>query len=186
MAAQQGSALHALVADECQRKAAAEAAALASAVALDSTAFLQHVVNLWEAYSSQLSLIRCATGRKPVWSMAVGPDMEHVYGSGHAFEALQAIERQPQTAGPPRCMVPCPWSAACCRQVFLYLDRAYVVNHPGTLSVFQLGLRQLRCQLEALPHVSKAGSCCMGCKACRRHVGSRPWLGCASLAGQLT
>lgn len=64
MAAQQGSALHALVADECQRKAAAEAAALASAVALDSTAFLQHVVNLWEAYSSQLSLIRCATANE--------------------------------------------------------------------------------------------------------------------------
>ncbi|PRW20747.1 Cullin-4 [Chlorella sorokiniana] len=96
VAAQHGGALHALVADECQRKAAAEAADLATAVALDSTAFLQHVVNLWEAYSSQLSLIR---------------------------------------------------------QVFLYLDRAYVVNHPGTLSVFQLGLRQLRCQLEALPHV---------------------------------
>ena len=38
--------------------------------------------------------------------------------------------------------------------MFLYLDRAYVVSHPGTLTVFQLGLRQLRSQLEALPHVS--------------------------------
>lgn len=58
VAAQQGHVLHALLGEECQRKAAAEAAALAAAVALDSTAFLQHVVNLWEAYSSQLSLIR--------------------------------------------------------------------------------------------------------------------------------
>lgn len=67
VAAQQGGALHTLVADECQRKAAAEAAALASAVALDSTAFLQHVVNLWEAYSSQLSLIRCAAANEGAW-----------------------------------------------------------------------------------------------------------------------
>ncbi|PSC74717.1 cullin 4 [Micractinium conductrix] len=92
----EGSALHALLGDECQRKAAAEVAALAEGVALDSSTFLQHVVRLWETYSSQLSLIR---------------------------------------------------------QVFLYLDRAYVVANPGTLSVFQLGLRQLRAQLEALPHV---------------------------------
>lgn len=47
-----------------------------------------------------------------------------------------------------------PACQPCCRQVFLYLDRAYVVSNPGTLSVFQLGLRQLRCQFEALPHVS--------------------------------
>ena len=67
VAAQQGGALHTLVAEECQRKAAAEAAALASAVALDSTAFLQHVVNLWEAYSSQLSLIRCAAANEGAW-----------------------------------------------------------------------------------------------------------------------
>ena len=63
VAAQNGGALHALLAEECQRKAAAEAAALAAAVALDSPAFLQHVVNLWEAYSSQLSLIRCGRPR---------------------------------------------------------------------------------------------------------------------------
>ncbi|KAL4433622.1 hypothetical protein ABPG75_000063 [Micractinium tetrahymenae] len=92
----EGGALHALLGEECQRKAAEEVAALAEGVALNSTTFLQHVVRLWESYSSQLSLIR---------------------------------------------------------QVFLYLDRAYVVSNPGTLSVFQLGLRQLRCQLEALPHV---------------------------------
>lgn len=92
----EGVALHVLLGDECQRKAAEEVAALADGVALDSTTFLQHVVRLWESYSSQLSLIR---------------------------------------------------------QVFLYLDRAYVVSNPGTLSVFQLGLRQLRCQFEALPHV---------------------------------
>lgn len=94
----EGGALHALLGDECQRKAATEVAVLAEGVALESTTFLQHVVHLWETYSSQLSLIR---------------------------------------------------------QVFLYLDRAYVVSNPGTLSVFQLGLRQLRCQLEALPHVHR-------------------------------
>ena len=49
----------------------------------------------------------------------------------------------------PLCHPPC-----LSRQVFLYLDRAFVVSNPGTLSVFQLGLRQLRYQLEALPHVS--------------------------------
>lgn len=59
MAANQGHALHTLLGDECQRKAASEAAALAAAVALDPAAFLQHVVTLWEAYSGQLSLIRC-------------------------------------------------------------------------------------------------------------------------------
>jgi len=54
----EGSALHSLLGDECQRKAAEEVAALADGVALDSTTFLQHVVRLWETYSSQLSLIR--------------------------------------------------------------------------------------------------------------------------------
>ena len=55
----EGSALHALLGDECERKAAAEVAALAGSVALDSTTFLHHVVRLWEEYSSQLTLIRC-------------------------------------------------------------------------------------------------------------------------------
>lgn len=54
----EGAALHALLGDECQRKAAEELAVLAVGVALDSTTFLQHVVRLWESYSSQLSLIR--------------------------------------------------------------------------------------------------------------------------------
>lgn len=54
----EGVALHVLLGDECQRKAAEEVAALADGVALDSTTFLQHVVRLWESYSSQLSLIR--------------------------------------------------------------------------------------------------------------------------------
>lgn len=58
VAAHEGRALHSLLDSECQRKAAAEVAALAAAVALDSTAFLQHVVALWEAFSGQLSLIR--------------------------------------------------------------------------------------------------------------------------------
>lgn len=58
VAANEGQALHSLLGDECERKAAAEAAALAAALALDATAFLQHVVASWEAYSSQLSLIR--------------------------------------------------------------------------------------------------------------------------------
>ena len=55
----EGHALHTLLGDECQRKAAADVAALAAGVALDSTTFLQHIVRLWEEYSSQLSLIRC-------------------------------------------------------------------------------------------------------------------------------
>lgn len=54
----EGGALHALLGDECQRKATEEVAALADGVALDATTFLQHVVRLWESYSSQLSLIR--------------------------------------------------------------------------------------------------------------------------------
>lgn len=54
----EGGALHALLGDECQRKAATEVAVLAEGVALESTTFLQHVVHLWETYSSQLSLIR--------------------------------------------------------------------------------------------------------------------------------
>ena len=59
----EGHALHTLLGDECQRKAAADVAALAAGVALDSTTFLQHIVRLWEEYSSQLSLIRCGRGR---------------------------------------------------------------------------------------------------------------------------
>ncbi|KAL4853220.1 Cullin-4 [Chlorella vulgaris] len=82
--AQQGPALHALLDAEFSVWAAAEVAALATHLALDTTTFLQRVVAL---------------------------------------------------------------------QVFLYLDRAYVVGKPGTLSVFQLGLQQLRCHMEALPHV---------------------------------
>lgn len=58
--------------------------------------------------------------------------------------------------------------------MFLYLDRAFVVSNPGTLSVFQLGLRQLRYQLEALPHVSWAGGA----------AGSACWPACVSRGAQ--
>ena len=52
----------------------------------------------------------------------------------------------------------CHPTVRACRQVFLYLDRAYIVSNPGTLNVFQLGLHQLRCQLEALPHVRRSAA----------------------------
>lgn len=74
--------------------------------------------------------------------LAHGPALHHAWA--------HQLSRQPPSmiiTDPPACQ-------PCCRQVFLYLDRAYVVSNPGTLSVFQLGLRQLRCQFEALPHVS--------------------------------
>lgn len=76
-----------------------------------------------------------------------------------------------------RCLGPCP---ARCRQVFLYLDRAYVVNHPGTLSVFQIGLRQLRCQLEALPHVSTAAGHRARRMTCGRRLGPLAVGSCAA------
>lgn len=63
----------------------------------------------------------------------------------------------PSTCLPALAHMSCHWFPVLLpfyRQVFLYLDRAYVVSTPGTLSVFQLGLRQLRSQFEAFPHVS--------------------------------
>ena len=152
----EGHALHTLLGDECQRKAAADVAALAAGVALDSTTFLQHVVRLWEEYSSQLSLIRCG-GRGWGWRVC-RPCRE------------QALSCWPPIAQPPPAATfrALPALCCCCRQVFLYLDRAYVVSNPGTLSVFQLGLRQLRSQLEALPHVSAASVAPVG----RLHLGT--------------
>lgn len=132
--AQQGPALHALLGDEFGSCAAAEVAALASHLALDTTTFLQRLVALWEHYSHHLDLIRpvaLPTAATPVhwWHSARSP-FNH-----------------------PLCIA----LLLPCRQVFLYLDRAYVVSNPGTLNVFQLGLHQLRCQLQALPHVREGG-----------------------------
>jgi hypothetical protein len=91
----EGHALHTLLGDECQRKAAADVAALAAGVALDSTTFLQHVVRLWEEYSSQLSLIRCDAGgckgvRRPCCQQAL------------AAAAVAAASRRQQL------LAPCP------------------------------------------------------------------------------
>ena len=58
VAAGQAASMLSLLSEECQSKAAAEVAGLAASVALDATSFLQHVVRLWEEYSSQLGLIR--------------------------------------------------------------------------------------------------------------------------------
>lgn len=56
--ARQGPALHALLDAEFSVWAAAEVAALATHLALDTTTFLQRVVALWEHYSHHLDLIR--------------------------------------------------------------------------------------------------------------------------------
>lgn len=91
---------------ECDKHAATQLNLLASKSALDHSAFLEHVAHIWDAYCSQMLLIR---------------------------------------------------------QIFLYLDRTYVISTAHVRSIFDVGLQIFRTHLLKFPEVRRALSFYLGC-----------------------